>query len=403
MQKPLEGIRVLEWGIFHAGPGGPAILSDMGAEVIKIEKPGTGDPIRQVSQYKNIDFNLGASSNMFFQAANRGKKSVTIDLAHSEGRQLAYDLVEKSDVFFTNIRSSTVERMKMDYPTLSEMNPSLIYATVSSYGSKGPDADRGGFDFQGQGRAGLMYSLGEPGTSPGLAQFGIADQTTAIMASYQVVIALLMRERFGIGQKVEVSLLSAVSYMMYMNNLTALLTGRDVPRHEQASADPLRNYYCCKDAKWLVLTDHPKSDNWEVICELIGHTELIHHPDFKDREVRMQNSEELVAVFNQAFLTRTRDEWLDLFKEKNLIICSVNTSVEAVKDIQMKENGYVVDFDHPEMGKISIPGFPIQFSRAEINNNLIAPKLGEHTFSVLKGLNSYSDEYLEKLRKDKII
>jgi crotonobetainyl-CoA:carnitine CoA-transferase CaiB-like acyl-CoA transferase len=403
MQKPLEGIRVLEWGIFHAGPGGPAILSDMGADVIKIEKPGTGDPIRQVSQYKNIDFNLGASSNMFFQAANRGKKSVTIDLARSEGRQLAYDLVEKSDVFFTNIRSSTVERMKMDYPTLSEINPSLIYATVTSYGSQGPDADQGGFDFQGQGRAGLMYSLGEPNMSPGLAQFGIADQTTAIMASYQVVIALLMRERFGIGQKVEVSLLGAVSYIMYMNNLTALLAGRDVPRHEQASADPLRNYYCCKDAKWLVLTDHPKSENWSVICELIGHTELIHNPDFKDRESRMQNSKELVAIFNKAFLTRTRDEWLDLFKEKNLIICQVNTSMEAVKDIQMKENGYIVDFDHPEMGKISIPGFPIQFSRAEINNNLVAPKLGEHTFSVLKGVNSYSDEYLEKLRKDKII
>ncbi len=403
MNKPLEGIRVVEWGIFHAGPGGPAILSDLGADVIKIEQPGIGDPIRGLSEYKDIDFKLGEDRNIFFEAANRGKKSITINLAHEEGRQIAYDIVERSDVFFTNIRRSTVKSMKMDYPTLSQINPNMIYASVTSYGSQGPDADRGGFDYQGQGRAGLMYSIGEPGVTPLIAQFGIADQATAIMASYQVVIALLMRERFGVGQEVDLSLLGTTSYLMYLNNLTALLTGKEVPRHEQATADPLRNYYKCRDGKWVVITAVPNSDSWDKICRILDHPELAVNPRFESREDRLRDSEELVAIFNDAFLARPRDEWLKLFAEKNVVICAANTTMEAVKDTQMIENDYIVDFDHPEIGQIKIPGFPIRFSRTKVNNNLLAPRLGEHTESILKEINGYDDDEIARFRRENVI
>lgn len=403
MQKPLEGIRVIECGIFHAGPGGPAILSDMGAEVIKIERPGSGDPIRHLSRYKDIDFRFGKDRNIFFEGANRGKKSVTINLTNDEGRKIAYDLVKNSDVFFTNFRSAAVKRMKMDYPTLSRINPKLIYASVSGYGPCGPDADRGGFDYQGQGKSGLMYSLGEPGMTPLLAQFGIIDQGTAIMASYQVVIALLVRERFNISQEIDVSLLSTASYLMYINNLVALLTGKEVPRHEQASADPLRNYFQCKDGKWVVQNQSPGEESWKSVCHILGHPELIQDPKYNNRDKRIDNSRELVAIFNKAFLKKTRDEWLQLFAEKDLVICAVNTTMEALKDPQMTENGYIVDFDHPEIGKIKIPGFPIRFSQTEINNNLLAPRLGEHTDSVLKEISGYSDDEIARLRKDKVI
>ena len=403
MHKPLEGIRVLEWGIFHAGPGGPAILSDMGADVIKIEQPVIGDPIRGIADYKDIDFNLGKDRNLFFEAANRGKKSITINLAEEEGRQIAYDIVKESDVFFTNLRKSTVKNMKMDYATLSRINPKLIYASVTSYGSEGPDGDRGGFDFQGQARAGLMYSVGEPGPTPLLAQFGIADQSTAIMASYQVLIALFMRERFGIGQEVDLSILSTVSYMMYLNNLTSLLTGEEVPRHRQATADPLRNYYECKDGKWVVLTATPNSNSWKDVCEILGYPELVEDPRYETREERIHCSEELVPFFNKAFLTKPREEWLKLFGKKKIVICAVNTTMEAINDPQMLENDYIVDYDHPEMGKMKIPGFPIRFSHAEINNNLYAPKLGEHTESVLKSVNGYNDEDIARFRRENLI
>ncbi len=403
MRRPLDGIRVLEWGIFHAGPGGSAILCDMGAEVIKIEQPVTGDPIRKLSRYKDLDFSFGNDRNIFFEGANRGKKSITIDLSKEEGRQITYRLAKECDVFMTNLRPKTVEAAGMDYTTLALVNPKLIYAGVSCYGSQGPDGNRGGFDYQGQGRSGFMYSLGEPSERPGLAQFAVADQTTAILGSYQVVIALLMRERFGVGQKVDTSLLGTLSYMMYFNYLSTLITGRDMPKHDQLSADPLRNYYQCKDGKWIVQNQTVGDDIWYSVCEVLGMPDLGEDPRYSSREKRIGKSKELVARFNQAFLKKTKDEWIKLFQEKDLVICAVNTVREAIQDPQMAANGYLVDFDHPDLGKIQIPGFPIRFSEAEINHNLDAPRLGEHTESVLKAVGKYTDEEIDQFKKAGII
>ncbi len=400
MHKPLEGIRVLEWGIFHAGPGGPAILADMGAEVIKIEQPGVGDPSRKADRYKDIDFRFGKDRNIFYEGANRGKKSITINLAHDEGQKIAYELVKKTDVFFTNIRPETVKRMKMDYSTLSEIKPDIIYASVTAYGPRGSEGNRGGFDYQGQAKSGLMFSIGEPGMPPVLAQFGLIDQTTAIMASYQVVIAILIRDRFGIGQEVDVSLLGTASFMMYLNNLTALLTGKEVPRHEQATADPMRNYYECQDGKWIIHTQVEHQDKWRVVCELLSIPELSEDSRYDTREKRLANTKELVSIFNKAFLKKPRDEWIRLFAEGDLIICSVNTQMEAVHDPQMTANDYIVDYDHPELGKIRIPGFPIHFSNTEINNNLLAPRMGEHTDMILKEIGGFSKEELSRLRDE---
>jgi len=403
MRKPCEGIRVLEWGIFHAGPGGAAILCDMGAEVIKIEQPGIGDPVRLAAQYKDIGFKLPDDTSLFYAGSNRGKKSITLNLEHPQGKQIAYNLVKKSDVFLTNLRRSTVKKMLMDYQTLSQINPRLIYASVTGFGSRGPDADRGGFDYQGQGRSGMMYSFGGPGMPPLLGQFGIVDQATAIMASYQIVIALYMRERFGIGQEVDVSLLSTASYLLYFNYLVPLITGREIPRHEQASASALRNYYRCQDDKWIVQTQPPGVESWKEVCQVLGHLELVDDPRFNSGPKRFENSRELVAIFNKAFATKPRDEWLRLHAEKNLVICAVNTITEAINDPQMMENDYIVGFEHPNMGHMRIPGFPIHFSQAEINNTVLAPELGTHTESVLKEIGGYSDKEIARFREKNII
>jgi crotonobetainyl-CoA:carnitine CoA-transferase CaiB-like acyl-CoA transferase len=403
MRRPFEGIRVLEWGIFHAGPGGTAILCDMGAEVIKIEQPGIGDPVRLAAQYKGIGFRLPDTSSLFYAGSNRGKKSITLNLEHPQGKQIAYNLVRKSDIFFTNLRRSTVKKMQMDYPTLSQINPRLIYASVTGFGSRGPDADKGGFDYQGQGRSGMMYSFGGPGMPPLIGQFGIVDQATAIMASYQMVIALFMRERFGMGQEVDVSLLSTASYLLYFNYLVPLITGREIPRHDQANASALRNHYLCQDGKWLVQTQPPGVENWKEVCQVLGHPELVDDPRFNSASKRFENSKELVAIFSKAFATNPRDEWLRLFAEKNLVICAINTITEAIEDPQMIENGYIVDFEHPDMGHMRIPGFPIHFSQAQVDNNLLAPKLGEQTESVLKEIGDYSDKDIAQFREDGVI
>jgi crotonobetainyl-CoA:carnitine CoA-transferase CaiB-like acyl-CoA transferase len=288
----------------------------------------------------------------------------------------------------------------MDYATLSKIKPDLIHASVTTYGPRGPEGNRGGFDYQGQGKSGLMFSMGEPGMPPVLAQFGVIDQATAIMASYQVVIAILMRDRYCIGQEVDVSLASMASYMMYLNNLTALLTGEEVPRHEQATADPMRNYYKCQDGKWVIHNQVARQGKCGTVCELLGIPELIEDPRYDTRVKRLERSEELVAIFNAAFLKRPRDEWVRLFAEKDLIMSPVNTTMEAVHDPQMAANDYIVDYEHPELGKIKIPGFPIHFSGAEINNNLLAPKLGEHTESVLTEIGGFSEKEITRLRDE---
>jgi len=200
MKQPLEGIRVIECGVFHAGPGGSAILGDLGAEVIKVEQPGIGDPIRAATRIGSIPFELPGNRTLFCEGANRNKKSVTINLKSEKGQKIVHQLVEKSDVFLTNMRPKAIEGMNITYPVFHQINPKLIYASVSAFGPKGPDKDRGGFDYQGQARSGLMYSMGEVGAPPVVCQFGIVDQATAIMASHQIITALYMRDRFGMGQ-----------------------------------------------------------------------------------------------------------------------------------------------------------------------------------------------------------
>jgi crotonobetainyl-CoA:carnitine CoA-transferase CaiB-like acyl-CoA transferase len=389
MHKPLEGIRILEWGIFYAGPGASAILSDMGAEVIKLEQRGEGDPFRQADL---TGLEVSGDSEILFQGANRGKKSITLDLAQAAGRQVAYDLVNKSDIFFTNVRSETIQKLQMDYPTLSRINPRIIYARITAYGTRGPDADRGGFDPHGQARSGMMYALGED--EPVFARFGIIDHSTAIMASYQMVIALLMRERFGVSQEVEVSLLGTAAYLMYIGNLPALLGKRDYVEYKHIG--PLRNKYRCLDGKWLMIRMRDK--DWLTLCRFLGCGELEHDSRFDTPEKRMINSEHLVSIFEKAFATRERDQWLRIFSDKSLMICAVNTQLESFNDPQMIENGYIINTQHPDLGPVRVPGFPIHFSQAEVNSSIAAPRLGEHTSEVLHDLLGYSEERIATLR-----
>jgi crotonobetainyl-CoA:carnitine CoA-transferase CaiB-like acyl-CoA transferase len=393
MHRPLEGIRILEWAIHYAGPGATAILRDMGAEVIKIERPVTGDPFR----HPNLgSLEIEGNTDILFGGTNRGKKSITLDLAHADGKKIAYELVSKADIFITNVRTSTINTMQMDYSTLAKINPMLIYARVNAFGTRGPDADKGGFDQQGQARAGMMFILGDSEPRPILG--GIIDHSTAIMASYQMVLAILMRERFGIGQEVDVSLLGTASYLMYLSDLAFLF---DDKYNENMKMNPLRHHYRCRDGKWLIL--RIKDSNWAQVCGLIGCSSPENDQKFNDMVDGIANSPELLSTFRQAFSSKPRGEWLRLFYDRNLAIAPVNTREEAFNDPQMIENGYVVNFEHPDMGSSRIPGFPIHLSKGEITNTVGAPKLGEDTDKILHDMLSYSHEEIAALKARGVI
>ncbi|MFH1625174.1 MAG: CoA transferase [Pseudomonadota bacterium] len=402
MEYPLEGIRILEWGIFHAGPGATAILGDLGAEVVKIEQRGKGDPIRHRGRFGRTSFDLPGGRNLFFEGSNRNKKSICVDLSKDMGKDIVYRLIPRFDVFLTNLRRRTREEMAMTYPILSDLNRRLIYISVSSYGPRGPDRDQGGFDFQGQARSGMMYSMGEPGTPPVLSQFGLIDQATAIVVSQAILAALFMRERTGKGQMVDASILGSALYLSYFNLLNALWLHQDVPRHRRMDTDPIRNYYQCKDGKWFAITLRPDGD-WSRFCQAIEHVELERDPRFDTREKRSEErSTELITLLSQMFLAKTRDDWLETFRGYDLFACAVHRHTELENDPQIREN-YLDELDHPTLGTVNIPGFPAHFSEARAGTRKAAPGLGEHTEEILRTFGGYGEHEIEQLKKEEVI
>lgn len=389
--------------MFHAGPGGSAILGDLGAEVIKIEEPKVGDPIRKAGRVGFVRLAVEGGSSLWNEGANRNKKSVTIDLNKERGREIAYRLVSKSDVFLTSLRRPAVVRLKMDYSVLSKINPELIYAWVSGYGPSGPDRDVGAFDYQGQGRSGMMFSVGEPQMPPLASQFGIVDQATSIMASHEVITALLMRERFGMGQEVHVSILGTALYLLYVNVMMTLVGGFEVPRHQRSTEYPLRNYYKCADDRWFILTATIFEKYWPRLCQAIGHPELEKDARFDTDDKVHDNSKQLVALLDQIFATRPREEWLDTFAKYDLPVAPINRLSELADDPQIVQNDYIVDFDHPRLGKIKIPGYPVHFSKSWAKTRSAAPELGEHTEAVLSEIGGYSGKEIAQLRDEGVI
>jgi crotonobetainyl-CoA:carnitine CoA-transferase CaiB-like acyl-CoA transferase len=402
MKKPLEGILAIDCGLYHAGPGGLAILGDLGAEVIKVEQPG-GEPLRRMKYVGNVPLELPGGRTLFNEGANRNKKSISIDLKRIEGQEILYRLVRKADIFMTNMRRPALETMNLTYPQLKAINQKLIYASVSAFGPKGPDRDKGGFDYQGQARSGLMYSMGEAGMPPLVCQFGIVDQITAIMVSHEILTALFMRERTGVGQEVHTSILGSALFLLYFNVLTAQIGKFEIPRHQRSRSHPMRNYYRCVDDRWIMITLTPPNRHWGPFCRIMGRPDLEKDSRYDTDIKRLEKAEELVALFDGIFATRTRAEWLEIFSKNDLFCAGVNTLMELVEDIQIIENEYLVDFDHPTLGRIKIPGYPIHFSDSNAGTTSAAPESGEHTDEILMEIGGYTKGEIERFRKEAII
>lgn len=398
MPGPLEGIRVVECAKFHAGPGGAAILGDMGAEVIKVEDK-SGDPERGWLKIGDFPLNTSDGQSIAFEISNRNKQGIVLDLCQDKGREVLYRLVEKADVFLTNFRKPAIAKLKLTYQELYEINPQIIYAVVSGSGREGPDSDLPTFDAQGQGRSGMMISQGGE-DNPLLLRIGMIDQMTAIAASHQIITALLVRERCGFGQEVDVSLLSAGMWLLYLNLVIASVQGKEVPRHIRDDSSPLRNYFRCADGNWMIGSHNPPDQYWVPFCKASGLDELAEDPRFDTEDKRWRHATELMAIFDERFATKTRDEWLDVFRESGLVFAPMNSCLDVFNDPQVLANGYMEDFDHPTWGKMRLPAFPIHFSRTPAGTRFSAPQLGEHTDMVLSEIGGYSRQEIKMLRKE---
>ena len=397
---PLDGIKVLEYGVFHAGPGASAILGDLGADVIKIEK-GEGDPERYWVRLGELDLSLPSGESVMFQVSNRNKRGICLDIKKQRGRNVFHSLIKKSDVFLTNLRKSTKAGTGLDYATLSQVNPRIIHANVSGYGPEGPMSDLGAFDPLGMARSGMLFVTGA--REPVLMHLGILDQATAIAASHAILTALFVRERSGKGQEVDVSLYSTGQWLMYPSIMVNNILSREpMIRGNRPQHSPLRNFFRCRDGKWIIGTNHPEKKYWPLFCETTGQTDLITDPQFADDEARATNCPELVARFDEVFATKTRDEWMEIFLSKGLMFCSIQHVSEIKDDPQALANDYVVDFEDPTLGKLKIPGYPVRFSENRAGTRSLGPALGEHTAEVLKELG-YAEQDIEDLNKEGVI
>jgi crotonobetainyl-CoA:carnitine CoA-transferase CaiB-like acyl-CoA transferase len=394
---PLDGILVVEYAVFHAGPGSGAILGDLGAEVIKIEGD-IGDPMRHWQRMGKQSFESKKGGNPMFDFSNRNKKGIYLDIKSEKGRSVFERVLKKADVFITNLRQSTKLKLGIDYKSIHQINPRIIYSSVSGYGKKGPASDLGAYDPLGQARSGMMFLTDSDGPAP--VQMAILDQSTAITNSHAIMTALYTRERDGIGQEVHNSLYSTALWLMHANLLLANLnrTVKDFV-WVRSQNSPLRNNFLCKDEKWIVGTHHPVQKYWLKFCEVTGQKSLVEDPKFIDDEQRGENNEELTAIFDKVFRQKTQAEWVEIFTEAGLMFSPVQQVTDVLHDPQAVANDYVVDFDHPDFGRIKVPGYPIEFSTFSAGIRSASPKLGEHTEQVLRNM-AFSEDEIRELKED---
>ncbi|HVN89689.1 MAG TPA: CoA transferase [Candidatus Binataceae bacterium] len=396
---PLTGFRVVEYGLFHAGPTCAAMLGALGAEVIKVENPKKGDPVRNLVRLYGQDSRLLSGRSIPFETYNAGKKSITFDLNDPEGRRLLHALVAKADIFVHNVKATTAVAMTIDFDSLIMDNPRLVYASVSGFGPRGPEATRPGLDPVGLARSGLMSVLsGGSHKPPILPPTGMADHMAGIMTAYGVLGAIIARNQTGRPQRVESSLLGGAMWLGQLNLQYALFSGRELLPLDHSS-DPLLNSYQCKDGRWIFIAA-PSERAWPALCNGLGLPELVSDPRFINFEQRWTNRAELLRLLEGRFASRDASAWEPLLAaQSGLVFEIVRRPTEIHEDPQSSANGYISDVEHPERGPSKRVGFPIHINGEQPPTPAAAPILGQHTEEVLTDLLGLSWEEVSSLRE----
>ncbi|MFC1913995.1 CaiB/BaiF CoA transferase family protein [Chloroflexota bacterium] len=406
--KVLEGVRVIELAVYGQGPVAAGFLGDLGAEVIKIEHPTMGDPMRgNIKQWgtdRRVELRGGGIFHHDFEMCNRSKKGITLDVHHPKGKETIYRLIEKSDVFLSNLREKGLQSFGLSYDEVRRINPRIIYAHTTGFGPKGPLSRNPAMDIVGMARGGAMFWASELGGEPVYPVGAIYDVGAAIMTAFGIVAALLVRERSGIGQRVDVSQLGTGINWNLFNVYTALAVGTPYRKlHRSKEPEPLFNVYKCKDDRWICLGMLASERYWPQFCKAIDQENLQTAPKFHDRASREKNCQELIAILDQIFLQKTADEWLAIMDKEDLVCGRVQTFMDLATDEQALANDYIIEVDHPVLGHIKFPGIPITFSETPMKFLSFAPEFGQHTEEILSELCGYTWEQMDEMRSEHII
>ncbi len=393
---PMDGIRVVELAFWVAGPSAAGVLADWGADVVKIEPPD-GDPFRGL--FLNAA-GLEVPANPPFELDNRGKRSIALDFRHPEAREIAARLIDRADVFVTNLRPGALERVGLDHPTLAARNPRLVYAGITGYGTAGPDRDRPAYDIGAfWSRAGIAAALTPPGGDPPFQRGAMGDHIAGITGAGAVAAALLARERTGRGQAVATSLYRIGMFVLGWDLNTTLRLGVPAtPMTRTRTPNPVISCYRAGDGRWFWLLGLQGDRHWPDLVRAVGRPDLAADPRFVSMRARRENCPKLVEILDAIFATRPLAEWGAILDRENMWWAPVQTTEDVVADPQARAAGGFVPVPQPDGGTVDMVASPVDFSETRWAPRASAPELGQHTEELLLELG-YDWEAIGSLKE----
>jgi crotonobetainyl-CoA:carnitine CoA-transferase CaiB-like acyl-CoA transferase len=384
----MEGIKVVELGVWVAGPAAGGILADWGADVIKIEPP-TGDPGRLFGRMLGLDVDTSPP----FEMDNRSKRSVVLDLTTHDDRTAALELISGADVFVTNVRPGALQRLGLDFESVAPDNPRLVYGLITGYGETGPDADRAAYDIAAfWSRAGVAHLLTRPGDTPPFQRGGMGDHMAGMSLAAAICAALLARDRTGSGQLVTTSLYRQGAYTVSFDLNTYLMTGQPIAIGQRESmGNPCMNNYTAGDGRRFWIVGLEAERHWPPLCRAAGRADWLTDPRFSSARSRAANAIELIGELDQIFATRPLDEWAETFaREPDFFWSPVNSLEDVIADEQFHAAGGMVDVPDGRDAQAVVPmvATPADFHGTPWAPRSTAPELGEHTDEVLAELKA---------------
>ena len=393
---PLSGVRVLDLTRVVAGPYCSMFLGDLGAEVVKVEQPGAGDDTRGWGP----PFAGGESA--YYLCINRNKQSLTLDLKANGAVELLRQLVKAADVIIENFRPGTMERLGLGEKELREINPRLIFASLTGFGADGPMSDWPGYDLIVQAWGGLMSITGAPDGEPVKVGVAIIDLVAGLMLGKAIIAALFAREKIGVGQRIDTSLLEA-EVASLINVGSNYLVGGKVPTRWGNAHPNIVPYQNFQTADGYLVVGVASEVIWKRFCEAIGQMDLTNDPRFADNSKRVENRSELIALLSQTFLQRRNDAWFKLLTDAEVPCAPVQTIDQVFQAPQVLQRDMLIEVDHPTAGKVRMAGIPVKLSVTPATVRNPPPLLGEHNEQILRTWLGMSADSIDELKKEKVI
>ena len=401
MDRPLTGIRIIALEQYMAGPYCSMLLADAGAEVIKIERPGLGDPRRSIPPFAEKGEKKKAGG---FMAYNRNKKSLALNIRSDRGKKVFLDLAKKADVVVENLRPGSVDKMGIGYDTLKKINPELIYAAISGFGRldgfKGPDSHRPAFDIVAEAMSGIMNLVGYDDKPPSWTIYGMADIYSGLCTAYGIMQALFMRERTGRGQFVDSSMLDNMVSLNERMVMLYSITGMEPKRGQLKHLFP-RGAFPCQDG--YIALNVPDDLVWAKLCRVMEREDLIQDEKSKTGTARASNSDKLTPIIENWMKERTREKAGNILNKNGVPVGPVYTAKDVFESKQVQARKGLVDIDDPLVGLHQFARTPIHLSAAPEIPARPAPELGQDTEEILSTLLGYAEEKINELQKNEII